>query len=163
MVINKTISISFKDYLLFNIGLVKKTIITYAIILSVICIAFNGIMNGFNFNQTEFWLKSLIFYGVGLIVLCGYFFALIFFASRKVYIPNKQYYQNMELVIDETGLHQTSSGAESHLTYKQIYNVKENKRTFIVLISPRQGILIPKKNFTNEEILEIRKYLNNRG
>ena len=159
MEIKKTISISFKDYLLFNIGLYKKTIITYIIILSVICVIFNGVMNGFNYDSVDFWLKSLLFYGLGLVVLCGYFLALIYFASKKVYTPNKQYYQNMELIINENGLHQLSNGAESSLTFDKIFKTKENRRTFIILISPRQGVLIPKKSFTKEEIVEIRKYL----
>ena len=38
-------------------------------------------------------------------------------------------------------------------------NNKKKKITFIVLISPRQGILIPKKGFTKDELEDIRKCL----
>lgn len=157
MEIRKNIKVSLKDYFFFNLGLVKKTIITYVIILLFVCVAFNGIMNGFNFESVDFWLKSLLFYGIGLIVLCGYFVLLIYFASKKVYTPNKQYYENMELVIDDKGIHQYSNGAESGLTYDQIFKSSETRRVFIILVGPRQGLLIPKKGFTLEELEEIRK------
>jgi len=160
MEIRKNISISLKDYFLFNLGLVKKTIITYVILLAAICVIFNGVMNGFKFNELTFWLNSLMFYGIGLVFLCVYFGLLIFMASRRTYLPNKQYYQNMELVINEKGIFQYSEGAESGLTYDQIYKVKENLFAFVVLISPRQGILIPKKGFEKEELEEIRRVIN---
>ena len=92
-----------------------------------------------------------------LIVLCGYFILLIYFASKKVYTPNKQYYENMELVIDDNGIHQFSNGAESGLTYDQIFKVTETKMAFIILVGPRQGILIPKRGFDKEELEKIRK------
>ena len=59
MEIRKNISVTLKDYFFFNLGLVKKTIITYVIILLVVCIVFNGIMNGFNFNCT-LWIFYFI-------------------------------------------------------------------------------------------------------
>ena len=161
MELRKKINITLKDYFFFNIGLVKKTIITYVIVLVVVCIAFNGIMNGFKLNEINFWLNSLLFYIVGLVVLLGYFFLLVFLASKKAYTPNKKYYENMEIVINDQGIFQYSDGAESGLTYNQIFKVKENRLALIILISDRQGILIPKKGFSKEEIEEVKKLINN--
>lgn len=157
MEIRKTINISLKDYFFFNLGLIKKNIFTYILILAVICVAFVAIMfDGFAFNSLDFWLKYLMFYGIGIAFLCLYFGLLTFIASRRAYLPNKKYYQNMEMVINEKGIFQYSEGAESGFTYDKIFKVKENIIAFIVLISPRQGILIPKKAFTKEEEAIIR-------
>lgn len=160
MEIRKKINISLKDYFFFNIGLVKKTIITYVLLLAVVCIAFNIIMNGFMLDTIEFWLNSLLFYAIGLVVLCLYFFSLVYFASKKAYTPNKQYYQNMDIVINEKGIFQYSEGAESSLTYDKIFKVKENRLALIILVNPRQGILIPKKGFSKEEIEEIKAIIS---
>lgn len=159
MEIRKNINITLKDYFLFNVGLVKKTIITYAILLVPVCILFNGIINGYELTSPSFWLKSLVFYVVGLVFLVIYFGLIIFFASRKTYLPNRKYYENMEIVVNEKGVFQYSDGAESGLTYDQIYKTKENRLALVLLVNPRQGILIPKKGFSKEELEEIKKLL----
>ena len=160
MEIRKTINITLKDYFLFNIGLVKKTITSYALLLIFVCIIFNGIMNGYEFATLDFWLTSLLFYVVGLAFLVVYFGLIIFFASKKTYVPNKKYYENMELLVNDKGIFQYSEGAESGLTYEQIYKVKENRYSLVLLLNPKQGILIPKKGFTLEEIETIKSMIN---
>ena len=159
MEIRKNINITLKDYFLFNLGLVKKTIITYVILLVFVCIAFNGIANGFTLNSLDFWLDTLVFYLVGLVFLFLYFGVIVYFASKKAYIPNKKYYENIELVINEEGIYQYSSGAESKLEYDKITKAKESKLSLVLLVNARQGILIPKKGFNEEELIEIRKLL----
>lgn len=159
MEIKKNINISLKDYFFFNVGLIKKTLITYSLVLIVVVILFNGMMNGFNFNMLKFWLDSILFYILGLVVLCVYFLLLVYMASKKAYLPNKQYYENIELVINEKGVYQYSDGAESGITYDQIYKIKETRSALIVLLSPRQGVLIPKKGFTKEEIEKIKELI----
>ena len=50
MEIRKNMTVTLKDYFFFNVRLIRKTLITYAIVLVAAVILFNGIMNGFNFN-----------------------------------------------------------------------------------------------------------------
>ena len=160
MEIKKNITVTLKDYFLFNVGLIKKTLITYAIALIAVVILFNVIMNGFNFETSKFWLDSVLFYGLGVLVLFSYFFLLVYFASKKAYIPNKKYYENIDITINEEGIFQRSEGAESCIKFEQIFKLKETNRTLIVLLSPRQGMLIPKKDFTLEEIEVLKKLIN---
>ena len=75
-------------------------------------------------------------------------------------ITNKKYYENMDMLINEEGIYQFSEGAESGIAYDKIYKVKENRLSFIIMINARQGILIPKKGFTTEELDYIRKKTN---
>ena len=159
MKIRKKITITLKEYFLFNVGLIKKTLITYVIALIPVVILFNGITNGFNLNQLKFWLDTVLFYAIGLVVLLTYYLLLVYFASKKAYLPNKKYYENIDMMIDEEGIHQYGDGAESHITYDKIYQLKETRSTLIILLSPRQGMILPKKGFNNEEILEIKKLI----
>ena len=160
MEIRKKINITLKDYFFFNIGLIKKTLINYLIVLVAIAVIMNGIMNGFKLDDPMFYLKSLLFYVIGAVILIVYFSLLVYFASKKSYIPNKKYYENMDMLINEEGIYQFSEGAESGITYDKIYKVKENRLSFIIMINARQGILIPKKGFTTEELDYIRKKTN---
>lgn len=160
MEIRKNINITLKDYFFFNIGLIKKTLINYLIVLVAIAVIMNGIMNGFTLSDPMFYLKSLLFYVIGAVVLIIYFSLLVYFASKKSYIPNKKYYENMDMLINEEGIYQFSEGAESGITYDKIYKVKENRLSFIIMINARQGILIPKKGFTTEELDYIRNKTN---
>ena len=157
MEIRKKINITLKDYFFFNIGLIKKTLINYLIVLVAIAVIMNGIMNGFTLDDPMFYLKSLLFYVIGAVILIIYFSLLVYFASKKSYVPNKKYYENMDMLINEEGIYQFSEGAESGITYDKILKVKENKLAFIIMVNARQGILIPKKGFTNEELDEIRR------
>ena len=157
MEIRKKINITLKDYFFFNIGLIKKTLINYLIVLVAIAVIMNGIMNGFKLDDPMFYLKSLLFYVIGAVILIVYFGLLVYFASKKSYIPNKKYYENMDMLINDEGIFQFSEGAESGITYDKIYKVKENKLSFIIMVNARQGILIPKKGFTDEELNEIRR------
>ena len=157
MEIRKKINITLKDYFFFNIGLIKMTLINYLIVLVAIAVIMNGIMNGFTLEDPMFYLKSLLFYVIGAVILIIYFCLLVYFASKKSYTPNKQYYENMDILINEEGIYQFSEGAESGITYDKILKVKENKLSFIIMVNARQGILIPKKGFTNEELDEIRR------
>ncbi len=159
MEIKKNITVTLKDYFFFNVGLIKKTIITYSIFLFFLCLIFNGMIGEFAFEKLSFWLTTLLYYVIGLIVLFIYFGLLVYFASKKVYLPNKQYYENMEITFNDLGVYQHSDGAESGLTYDQIHKVKESRTSIILFVGPRQGILIPKKGFTEDEIKEIRKLI----
>ena len=160
MEIRKKINITLKDYFFFNIGLIKKTLINYLIVLVAIAVIMNGIMNGFKLDDPMFYLKSLLFYVIGAVILIVYFGLLVYFASKKSYIPNKKYYENMDMLINDEGIFQFSEGAESGITYDKILKVKENKLSFIIMVNARQGILIPKKGFTDEELNEIRRLTN---
>ena len=159
MEIRKKINITLKDYFLFNMGLIKKTLINYLIILIAIAVIMNGIMNGFTFSDPMFYIRCVIFYLIGAVVLILYFGLLVYFGSKKTYTPNKKYYENMDMLINDEGIYQFSEGAESGITYNQIIKVKENKLAFIIMVNLRQGILIPKKGFTNEEIDKIRSLI----
>ena len=65
----------------------------------------------------------------------------------------------MDMLINDEGIYQFSEGAESGITYDKIMKVKENKLAFIIMVNLRQGILIPKKGFTHEEIDTIRNLI----
>ena len=160
MEIRKKINITLMDYFFFNIGLIKMTLINYLIVLVAIAVIMNGIMNGFKLDDPMFYLKSLLFYVIGAVILIVYFGLLVYFASKKSYIPNKKYYENMDMLINDEGIFQFSEGAESGITYDKILKVKENKLSFIIMVNARQGILIPKKGFTDEELNEIRRKTN---
>lgn len=159
MEIRKKINITLKDYFLFNVGLIKKTLINYLIVLIAVAVIMNGIMNGFTFEDPMFYVRCLIFYVIGAVVLLLYFGLLVYFGSKKTYTPNKKYYENMDMLINDEGIYQFSDGAESGITYDKIMKVKENKLAFIIMVNLRQGILIPKKGFTNEEIDKIRSLI----
>lgn len=162
MEIRKNINVTLKDYYLFNLGLVKKTIITYAGLLIFICIIFNGMINGYEFASLTFWLNSLLFYVIGLVFLILYFGLIVFFASKRTYTPNKKYYENMELIINDEGIYQYSvdGSAKSGLRYDQIFMVKEDRISLVLLVNQKQGIIIPKKGFTKDELDQIRSLLN---
>lgn len=162
MEIRKKINVTLKDYFLFNLGLVKKTVINYVVLLVFICIIFNGIINGYEFSSLTFWLNSLLYYAIGLVFLVLYFGLIVFFASKRTYTPNKKYYENMDLVINDEGIYQYSvdGSAKSGLRYDQIFKVKEDKISLVLLVNQKQGIIIPKKGFTEEELNQIRNLIN---
>ena len=58
--------------------------------------------------------------------------------------------------MNDEGIYQYSEGAESGVTYDKVFKFKENFLFFVVLVSPRQGIILPKKAFSKSELEEIR-------
>ena len=160
MEIRKNMTVTLKDYFYFNVRLIRKTLITYAIVLVAAVILFNGIMNGFNFNLLKFWLDTLLFYGIAVLVMLGYFLLMVYFASKKAYIPNKKYYENIEITINEEGIFQKCEGAESSIQKEKIFQIKDTKSALLIMLNPRQGMLLPKKDLTKEEVEEIKKILS---
>jgi hypothetical protein len=68
----------------------------------------------------------------------------------------------MELIINDEGIYQYSvdGSAKSGLRYDQIFMVKEDRISLVLLVNQKQGIIIPKKGFTKDELDQIRSLLN---
>lgn len=144
--------ITFKDYLNFNI----KNSLSRIIIFSSILLVFFG-LNLFTVeSDTKELLKS-----------ASLWFALVFifliargyFRLKRAFHSNKKIQEEITYTFSDEKIHTKGDTFDGDFTWNTIYRVKENKDWFLIYQSKMTMNMVPKKYFTNHQIVELRNLI----
>lgn len=108
----------------------------------------------------DFKINSFSF--VLVILLCG---MIIFFPFRhytrikKAFYSNKKIQENNLYTFNEDNIQIKGESFETEFTWKSIYKVKELKNWFLIYQSINVMNIVPKKNFSKEQIHELRQII----
>lgn len=83
----------------------------------------------------------------------------IFWNARKSYRSNNRNNERIEYEFDNRWIALKGDSFESKLTWKKIHKVKETKLWFLIYASKVVAYIVPKRNMSEVEILELRKII----
>jgi hypothetical protein len=139
-------NITWKDCWNFNKYYFRHIFSFFLIILPVVDLI-NSLLKGKD-SILAIVISLLLFFIISLIC----YFILICFLKIKIMITSKRKYgilgvHTIELV--ESGFRFTHLNGESFYSWKQVYNIKENKEYIFIFFSRKLALIIPKREFSS--------------
>jgi len=140
-----------KDYLLYLINRNIFLIISPVIILSLI-VVFIFMINkdGFQFNDILYLLPILLF------VLS---YIQVNNAINKA-IKSNEGTKDLKVILEEDKYREITSNGTNALEYKNFYSYYENKNYFYLYVDKVNALILPKREFTQEELAIISSNFN---
>lgn len=158
MEFRKKTEMTFKDYLDFNYHFVRKRTIVIplaAVVILTIIISIIGIA-GLGSEWTLVFDSELIIYYVILLLIPLASILTVRFAAKKQYESNKLMRSETEIVINETGVSETSKYGNTSLEWADMYKAEETKSAFYIYIAKGQAFILPKRILENDEDAAVR-------
>lgn len=135
-----------KDYFLYLINRNMFILISPLIILSLIVVfAFMVDKDGFQFNDILYLLPILLF-------LLSYF-QIHRAINNAININNET--KNIKMILEDKKYKEITDNGESSLEYSKFYSYYENKNYFYLYVDKINAIILPKREFSQEELTEI--------
>ena len=86
-------------------------------------------------------------------------FILTMVRLRKAYFSNKRFQENLSYTFTNEKIHTKGETFEEEFIWSSVYSVNENKNWFMIYLSSYLMKIIPKKDFTKEQISELRNII----
>ncbi len=148
--------LTFKDFLNFNI----KSSLPRIILFSLIIILFFGL----NFyhaenDMQEIFKSAAIWFPV----------IIVFMIIRSYFRLKSAFYSNMKIqeaiiyIFTHEKIHTKGETFEEDFTWNTVHKIKETKDWFLIYQSKFTMNMVMKKNFTEDQIAEVRKIIVNSG
>lgn len=141
--------LSKKDYFLYLINRNIFILLSPLIIMSLI-IVFIFMVNkdGFQFNDTLYLLPILLF-------LLSY---LQIYRAINNAIKLNEKTKSIKIILEEKKYREITDNGENSLEYNKFYSYYENKNYYYLYIDKINALILPKKEFNNNEITKINDY-----
>lgn len=159
----KTYSLKKSEYFKFNLRNIKKQSLIYsalAIVLAFLLALFNKDMDTTVLSTLDFWLVYALYVVIGLIILNGYLVMMVYLGSRLVYKKNKGAYNDFTFYFDEEGISQGEGTKRITTKWQDFAKCYKSLGLYCFLVSERQGLIVPKRVFTKEELAWIKSKIN---
>lgn len=144
--------ITFKDFLNFNI----KNSFPRIIIFSLIILAIFGL----NFSNAEYNTKE-IFKSASIWFAAVFVFIIIrsYFRLKNAFYSNKKIQEEIIYTFTDEKVQTKGETFDGDFTWNTVHRVKETKDWFLVYQSKTTMNMIPKKYFSQSEIIELRNII----
>ncbi|OBW39762.1 hypothetical protein AB670_03901 [Chryseobacterium sp. MOF25P] len=144
--------ITFKDFLNFNI----KNSFPRIIIFSLIILAIFGL----NFSNAEYNTKE-IFKSASIWFAAVFIFIIIrsYFRLKNAFYSNKKIQEEIIYTFTDEKVQTKGETFDGDFTWNTVHRVKETKDWFLVYQSKTTMNMIPKKYFSQSEIIELRNII----
>lgn len=161
MKFRKEYSLTQKDYFKFNLKNIKRQSFIYGFI--VVILAFLIRLYAYKMETEvlkhfEFWGTYFLYVVLGVFIVVGYLTIIVYISSKVAFKNNKNLYTKMAYDFDEEGIHQTIQGQDCIVKWEEFVHCYQTLGLYCFMISDRQGIIISKKIFNEEE----QKFINER-
>lgn len=151
--------ITFREYLKLNIDILFEDIfIKLSLIFSfVFCILIfiSNIFYQFNFQNFLIGIAILLFL-IGILIFK-------YFQLKNIYRTNKNIGKETICTFSNEGIIIKAATFESIIKWETIIQIKELKSLFLIYYDSKTKSFIPKKDFTKEQISELRNIIKNSG
>jgi hypothetical protein len=147
--------ISFKEFVALNINILFEDIILK---LGLIFLLSFSILVIFSNAFYRFNAQNLL---IGICILFfGIFFAIFkFFQLKKIYKTNKYIKEELIYIFFNEKFLLESNSLKKETEWKTIYKVNELKKQFLIYYDSYSKNTIPKKDFTKDQISELRNII----
>ncbi len=145
--------IEFKDYVNLNLQLITSKISFYFLPLAIIILLNNNIEGVLYKDQTS------IFFVVVIILVTIWFPIRVYLKMKKEFYTNKNLQERILYEFYKEKIDITGETFQSEISWTNIHRVKELKNWFLIYQSNNLANLVQKKNFTREEIIELRNFI----
>lgn len=142
--------ITFKDYCNFYLKKIFTPLLTICLI-ALFCLFIRETI-----TMNEQILQSFYFWFFICIVSI---FILTMVRLRKAYFSNKRFQENLSYTFTNEKVHTKGETFEEEFNWSSVYSVNENKNWFMIYLSSYLMKIIPKKDFTKEQISELRNII----
>ena len=155
MITIKTL-ITFKDFLNSNL----KNSLSRIIIFSLIIFLFFG-LNFYNAeNDTKEIFKSAALWFVAIIV---FIIVRSYFRLKNAFYSNKKIQEEITYTFTDEKVHTKGETFEGDFTWNTVFKVKETADWFLIYQSKLTMNMVPKKDFSDSQISELRNMIKNAG
>lgn len=163
MEVKKTISLTLKDYIDLNMSIALKRVLLIPIIglvfLTIVLLAI-GIINLGEDWALIFDTQIIICYAIIILIPLVSLLTLRSVA-KKQYASSKAMKSETELVINETGVNESSKFGNMTFSWQDIFKAAESKSAFYIYISKFETFIMPKRYISSEEDGMIRMLIKN--
>lgn len=144
--------ITFKDYLNFNI----KNSLPRIIIFSLIILLFLGLnlYNTENDTQNILQSASIWFAAVFVFIIIRSYFRL-----KNAFYSNKKIQEEIVYTFTDEKVQTKGETFEGDFAWNTVYKIKETKDWLLIYQSKTTMNMVPKKYFSQSEIIELRKII----
>lgn len=144
--------ITFKDYLNFNI----KNSLPRIIIFSLIILLFLGLnlYNTENDTQNILQSASIWFAAVFVFIIIRSYFRL-----KNAFYSNKKIQEEIVYTFTDEKVQTKGETFEGDFAWNTVYKIKETKEWLLIYQSKTTMNMVPKKYFSQSEIIELRKII----
>ncbi|VXB93314.1 MULTISPECIES: YcxB family protein [Chryseobacterium] len=144
--------ITFKDFLNFNI----KNSFPRIIIFSLIILAIFGL----NFSNAEYNTKE-IFKSASIWFAAVFVFIIIrsYFRLKNAFYSNKKIQEEIIYTFTDEKVQTKGETFDGDFTWNTVHRVKETKDWFLIYQSKTTMNMVPKKYFSQSEIIELRNII----
>lgn len=144
--------ITFKDFLNFNI----KNSFPRIIIFSLIILAIFGL----NFSNAEYNTKE-IFKSASIWFAAVFVFIIIrsYFRLKNAFYSNKKIQEEIIYTFTDEKVQTKGETFDGDFTWNTVHRVKETKDWFLIYQSKTTMNMVPKKYFSQNEIIELRNII----
>lgn len=150
----KNYSLTRNEYFKFNLRNIKRQSILYSILAAVLAFLlalFKKDMDTSVLSKIDFWLVYLLFVVIGVAIVNLYMMTMVFLGAKLVYKNNKKAYENLTFYFDEEGISQGDETRRILTKWSSFTSCYKSLGLYCFLISERQGIIVPKRIFNEEE------------
>ena len=102
-------------------------------------------------SKIDFWLVYLLFVVIGVAIVKLNLITMVFLGAKLVYKNNKKAYENLTFYFDEKGISQGDETRRILTKWSSFTCCYKSLGLYCFLISERQGIIVPKRIFNEEE------------
>ncbi|MDR0831597.1 MAG: YcxB family protein [Bacillales bacterium] len=152
---NKKYSLTLKDYIKYNFlftrVLVQLIIYFVLVLLLAFFITFSRHKDSEVLFTGPFILEALLYFVIGYVFILIYIGLLTFIGTKRAYKRNLDVSQNIELEFGEHSVKQINENGVVELKYLELYKIIIKAGLIVLLVAPQQGIIIPKREFNEEE------------
>lgn len=144
--------ITFKDFLNFNI----KNSFPRIIIFSLIILAIFGL----NFSNAEYNTKE-IFKSASIWFAAVFVFIIIrsYFRLKNAFYSNKKIQEEIVYTFTDEKVQTKGETFDGDFTWNTVYKIKETKDWLLIYQSKTTMNMVPKKYFSQSEIIELRNII----
>lgn len=140
--------IEFKDYLDWNIQLILRKPIVFISPVIILILVF------FNINEFNFYLYLIVL--AGILIWAPF---KIFHKIKKDFYSNPTLQESITYNFSSDKIQIFGETFESEFSWSTINRIIETKNWFTIYQSSNIANLIPKKNFTQQQIIELRNII----
>lgn len=139
-----------KDYFLYLINRNMFILISPLIILALIVIfIFMVNKDGFQFNDILYLLPTLLF-------ILSY---TQMYKAINIAVKSNSQTKNLKVILEENKYKEITENGENSLEYNKFYSYYESKSYYYLYVDKINALILPKREFNNEEINTVNKYL----
>lgn len=144
--------ITFRDFLVFNLKNSLLRIVVFSLIALFVFAA-----NFYNAERGDHEIyRQIILWGI---IFFTFIIIRSYFSVKKAFFSNKNIQETITYTFTDEKIRTKGETFDADFTWETVHKVKENKDWFLIYQSAQVMNMVPKNNFTQDQVLELRNII----